>query len=79
MNLSSNTELTSTERLLRCLGPAIDEAKLVRSIIKSRDFARNLAKDKPLFDRLQFVNQENDYLESELARVGTMAYQDSHD
>jgi hypothetical protein len=35
-------QVESTEHLLTCLGLAIDEAKLVRSLIQSRDIARVL-------------------------------------
>jgi len=55
MNISP--QIVSTEHLLTCLGMAIDEAKLARKIIKSKDIARDLeAKDSSL-RRLMLLNR----------------------
>ena len=51
-------ELPSTEQLLTDLGLAIDEAKLVRSLIKSQDLARKLKEENPLSERLIYLNKD---------------------
>jgi hypothetical protein len=66
---SSQTEPVSTEHLLMCLGLAIDEAKLVRSLIQMQDLARKLKIEKPSSDRLRHMNQEIDKLEHKLVEV----------
>jgi len=73
MNISPQIEPVSTERLLTCLGLAIDEAKLVRSIIKSRDTAKKLKMEKPFSQSLVFLNREIEYLEAKLVQVRSRA------
>ena len=48
----------STEHLLTCLELAIDEAKLVRSLIQSKDIVRVLKEKKPFSERLVYLNKE---------------------
>ena len=71
--MSPQIELTSTDRLLTCLGLAIDEAKLVRSIIESKDMAHKLKNEKPLSKKLCQLNREIEYLEVKLAKVRSRA------
>ena len=47
MNQSQAIEPTSTEHLLACLDLVIDEARLVMSIFKLKDTARELKQDEP--------------------------------
>ncbi len=64
---------TSTERVLSCMALAIDETKLVRSIIKSRDMASNLKKDNMFTQRFSYLNKEITHLESKLVLVRNKA------
>ena len=66
-------ELPSTEQLLTDLGLAIDEAKLVRSLIKSQDLARKLKEENPFSERLIYLNKEIKYLEAKLTKVRSPA------
>ncbi len=66
-------EPVSTEHLLTCLGLAIDEAKLVRSLIQSQDLARVLKEEKPFSERLIYLNKEIQYLETKLTDVRSNA------
>ena len=69
MSDTSEIEPVSTEHLLNCLGLAIDEAKLLRSLIESRDLATRLKQENPFSDRLVYLNREIAYLEKKLAEV----------
>lgn len=69
MNETLEIEPVSTEHLLTCLGLAIDEAKLLRSLIESRDLASKLKQENPFSDRLVYLNREITYLEKKLAEV----------
>ena len=62
-------ELPSTEQLLTDLGLAIDEAKLVRSLIKSQDLARKLKEENPFSERLIYLNKEIRYMEARLIEI----------
>ena len=75
MRAAHQIEPTSTDRLLTCLGLAIDEAKLVRSIIESRNLARKLETEESLPERLAFIDREIVYLEAKLAEVRQKAKQ----
>jgi hypothetical protein len=63
------SELPSTEQLLTDLGLAIDEAKLVRSLIKSQDLARKLKEENPFSERLIYMNKEVRYMEDKLIKL----------
>ena len=69
MNISPQIEPVSTKQLLTCLGLAIDEAKLVRELIKSKDIARDMEAKNPAPRRLMLLNREIELLEAKLARV----------
>ena len=69
MNIFPQIEPVSTEHLLACLGLAIDEAKLTRSIIKSKDLAAALETENPVPRRLILLNREIELLEAKLAQV----------
>lgn len=69
MNISPQIEPVSTEHLLTCLGLAIDEAMLTRTIIKSKDIARDLETKNPVPRRLMLLNREIELLEAKLTRV----------
>ena len=62
-------ELPSTEQLLTDLSLAIDEAKLVRSLIKSQDLARKLKEENPFSERLIYLNKEVRYMEDKLIKL----------
>ncbi len=66
-------EPVSTEHLLTCLGLAIDEAKLVRSIIRSKDYATKLETKKAAPRKLMLLNREIELLEEKLGRVRSQA------
>ena len=66
---SSQIEPVSTEHLLICLGLAIDEAKLVRSLIRMQGLAEKLKIEKPFSDRVRYLNQEIGNIEQKLVEV----------
>jgi hypothetical protein len=74
LNSSTQIEPASTDHPLTCLGLAIDEARLVRSLIKSKDTAFKLKEEDPFSDRLLFLNIEIPYLEAKLIQVRSRAY-----
>lgn len=73
MNLHPQIEPVSTGRLLDCLGLAIDEAKLVRSLIHSKNMLHKLKAENTFSDRLIHLNREIKYLEKKLAEVRCQA------
>jgi len=73
MNVSLQIESVSTEFLLAGLNLAIYEAKLVRSIIKSKDYATRLESRNPVPRKLMLLNREIELLEVKLARVRSQA------
>ena len=73
MDTFPQIEPTSTERVLSCMALAIDETKLVRSIMKSRDMASKLKKDNLFTQRFSYLNQEITNLESKLVQVRNRA------
>jgi len=52
---------------------AIDETKLVRSILKSRDMASKLKRDNLFTQRFNYLNKEITNLESKLVQVRNRA------
>jgi hypothetical protein len=73
MNTLTQIEPTSTKRILSCMALAIDETKLVRSILKSRDMASKLKRDNLFTQRFSFLNKEITNLESKLVQVRNKA------
>ena len=73
MNTFPQIEPTSTERILSCMALAIDETKLVKSILKSRDMASNLKRDYLFTQRFNYLNKEITNLESKLVQVRNKA------
>ncbi|MFT5399302.1 MAG: hypothetical protein ACI9LO_003611 [Planctomycetota bacterium] len=73
MNTSPQIEPVSTDRLLACLGLAIDEAKLVCSIIASKEIVSQLKSENPLSGRMDQLNKEIYYLEAKLSQVRSLA------
>jgi len=73
MNISPQIEPRSSKHLLICLGLAIDEAKLVRSIVMSRQRADQLISEEAVYDRLGYLNREIEYLEMKLQEVRKQA------
>jgi len=69
MDLLPQIEPTSTDRLLTSLDLAIDEAKLIRSIVKSEDIANQVETEKPVSRRLLLLNREIELLETKLTRM----------
>ena len=72
MRPSPQTE-SSTEHLLTCLDLAIDQAKLVRSIIRFQDLAHKVKIERPFSDRLIHLNLEIKHLKTKLAQVRSQA------
>ncbi len=73
MDTRSHEEPVSTDRLLTSLTLAIEEAKLVRSIIESKSIADLLKSEQPLSKRLAHINREIEYLETKLAQLRSRA------
>jgi len=73
VSTSPQIELSSKDRLLTCLGLAIDEAKLVRSLIEYKDKAGMLEENDPFSRQLIYLNREINYLEVKLTQVRRMA------
>ena len=73
MSTAPEFKPVSTEHLLTCLDLAIDEAKLVRSLIKSKDLAIKLKSDDPFSQRLIYLNREITYLEEKLIEFRSQA------
>ena len=69
MNTSLVIEPTSTGQLLSCMGLAIDEAKLVRSLIQSRNLLNKSKLDDPYSPRLIFLTREISHIEAKLTQV----------
>ena len=69
MDISPQITPTTTAGLLTCLGLAIDETKLVRSINESREVIKQLESDDPLSHRLLFLRKEISNLETRLAKI----------
>lgn len=69
MKNPSHEEPASTDRLLASLTLAIEEARLVRSIIESKGIADRLRSEKPVSRRLAHIDREIEYLESRLAQL----------
>jgi len=63
---------TPTNRLLTALNIAIDEARLVRSILKSKDKKHKLSIEYPLSDKLADLDREIQYLEEKLIQLRSM-------
>ena len=63
-----STQIETTEHLLDCLDLAIEEAKLVRLIIKYKDMAYKLKTENPFSQRLVNLNQEIAHLETKLVK-----------
>jgi len=66
----------SKKRILANLHLAIDEAKLLRSLTMSKELAQDLKHQDPGSGRLQFIQKEIVYLESELVNVHRQAVYD---
>ena len=66
--MNTQIEPLTTERLLARLDLAIDEAKLVRLIIKSKDMAYKLKTENPFSQRLVNLNWKIAYLETKLVK-----------
>ncbi len=73
MDTSPHIEPKTTVRLLTCMGLAIDETKLVRSINRSKEMARQLEADNPSSHRLLFLNREISNIEARLIKVRSQA------
>lgn len=69
MDISPQIEPTSTGRLLTCLGLAIDETKLIRSINESKAVFAQLEAEDPDSHRLLFMKREISNLEERLTKV----------
>jgi len=72
MNGAYSIKPTPTNSLLAALNIAIDEARLVRSILKSKDRKYKLSIEYPLSDKLAHLDREIQYLEAKLIQVRSM-------
>ena len=70
---SPQIEPKSTSHLLDCLGLAIDETKLLRSLTRFRDMATNLSEDDVFAGKLTYVNRQIEMLEARLLEVRARA------
>lgn len=73
MDTSPQIEPTSTSRVLACLGLAIDETKLLRSINNSSAMIKRLETEDPASHRLLFLKKEMSNLEARLAKIRSQA------
>ena len=73
MNPSTQIEPTSADHLLNSLDLAINETRLIRSLIKSKEMAFKLKEKNPFSDGLLFLNVEIPYLEAKLIQIRSMA------
>jgi len=73
MNINYQIEPASTDRLLNCLDLAIEEAKLVKSLIETKGISDNLEIAKPRSKRPMNLDRDIDYLEKKLAEVRNQA------
>ncbi len=73
MNGTHQIEPTSTDRLLACLGLAIDEAKLVREIVQTKDQVYKEVPADSYSRRLLYLNREIELLEDKLEKVQSRA------
>jgi hypothetical protein len=73
MYSSHQIEALSTGRLLACLQLAIDEALLVKSIIKTRKMIRDLKADDPSSERLVYFKKEIRCLKKKLDLIRSLA------
>ena len=69
MDTSPQIEPASTARLLRCLGLAIDETKLIKSINESKKMFAQLETHDPSSHRLLFLKKEISNLEARLTKI----------
>jgi len=69
MNTSPQIELTSQDRLFTRMGLAIEETKLIKSIIESKNIARKLEVGNPFSQQLVSMNKEIRYLEARLIKI----------
>lgn len=73
MKSSPEIEPKSTSHLLNCLGLAIDETKLLRTITRFRDMAMNLSEDDVFSGKLTYLNRQIEILEARLLEVRSQA------
>ena len=73
MNISTLYEISSNDKLLTGLGLAVAEAKMVRSLLRSRETSILTERDNGNLDRLVHLNREIDYLEAKLVEVKSKA------
>ena len=73
MNVTYQIDPASTDRLLTCLDLAIEEAKLVKSLIETKSITDNLEIVKQRSKRPMNLDRDIDYLEKKLAEVRNQA------
>ncbi len=69
MNLTSLYEITSNDRLQVSLGLAIAEARMLRSLLKSRESSIKADREDGRLERLARLDREIDYLEAKIKEV----------
>ena len=73
MDTHPQIDPASTARLLICLGLAIDETKLIKSIKNSTAMIKQLETENPSSHRLLFLKRELSSLETRLAKTRSKA------
>jgi len=73
MDTHPQIDPASTARLLICLGLAIDETKLIKSIKNSAALIKQLETSNPSSHRLLFLKREISNLETRLAKTRSKA------
>lgn len=73
MSTALTIEPTSTVQLLSCMALAIDEAKLVRSLIESTNRVNILKTNDPCSSRSIYLTREITHIEAKLIQVRNKA------
>ena len=73
MNISTLYEITSDDQMLTSLGLAIAEAKMTRSLVRSKVRSFRRFDNDPYAKRLMHLDYEIDYLEAKLSAVRSKA------
>lgn len=69
MNISNLYEITSNDRILTGLGLAIEEARMTRSLMRSRARSAQAESGERYAEKLAHLEREIEYLEAKLNAV----------
>lgn len=73
MDRSPQIDPTSTAGLLACMGLAIEETKLIRSLNNSKKMIQELEREDAASERLLFLRREVTNLEARLSKIRSQA------